>query len=88
MKSKDWEKNLEEKPEKTIVRALLWIVGIFFFLGIIITPVCYVAGWVGEAAQVAREEGGPRELLRKYEWFKDAAAQVRELRKLHHERES
>ena len=30
--------------------------------------------WFGEAAQVAREEFGPREMLRKYEWFKDAAA--------------
>lgn len=28
-----------------------------------------------EAAQVVREEFGPRESLRKYEWFKDAAAQ-------------
>lgn len=33
-------------------------------------------GWFSEAAQVAREEFGPRELLRKYEWFKDAAAQL------------
>lgn len=30
----------------------------------------------GEAYQVAREETGPRALLRKYEWFKDAAAQL------------
>ncbi len=32
-------------------------------------------GYLGEAVKVAREEFGPRELLRKYEWFKDAAAQ-------------
>ena len=29
-----------------------------------------------EAADVAHEEFGPRELLRKYEWFKDASAQL------------
>lgn len=33
-------------------------------------------GFVGEANQVAREEVGPRALLKKYEWFKDAAAKL------------
>ena len=33
-------------------------------------------GVVGETMQVARDEFGPREMLRKYEWFKDAAAQL------------
>lgn len=33
-------------------------------------------GWFGQAAQVASEQFGPREMLRKYEWFKDAAAQL------------
>jgi len=32
--------------------------------------------WAGEAVSVAQEEFGPRELLAKYEWFKDAAAQL------------
>lgn len=30
----------------------------------------------GEAVQVAKEEFGPRAMLQKYEWFKDAAAQL------------
>ena len=30
----------------------------------------------GEAYDVAREEVGPRALLKKYEWFKDVAAQL------------
>ena len=34
------------------------------------------SGTVAETAAVAREEFGPRALLRKYEWFKDAAAQL------------
>lgn len=33
-------------------------------------------GWFSEAGQVAREEFGPRALLKKYEWFKDASAQL------------
>ena len=40
---------------------------------IIAGPVC---GWIGEAADVTREELGPRALLKKYEWFKDALAQL------------
>ncbi len=35
----------------------------------------YALGWVGEGAAVLREETGPRALVRKYSWFKDAAAQ-------------
>lgn len=35
-----------------------------------------VLGWFSEAKQVAMEEFGPRELLRKYEWFKDAASSL------------
>jgi len=31
-------------------------------------------GWLDEAASVAQEEFGPRAMLKKYEWFKDAAA--------------
>jgi hypothetical protein len=33
-------------------------------------------GWFSEAATVARQEFGPRELLRKYELFKDYHAQL------------
>jgi hypothetical protein len=36
----------------------------------------YSVGWFGEAGQVVREEFGPRALLKKYEWFKDASAQL------------
>ncbi len=36
----------------------------------------YSVGWFGEAGQVVREEFGPRAVLKKYEWFKDASAQL------------
>lgn len=35
-----------------------------------------VNAWLTESGQVAREQYGPREALRKYEWFKDAAANL------------
>ena len=70
-----WEKAAEEGP-----RALGWKLAkvflILFLIGLVLSPIMCAAGWLGEAQQVAREEFGPRELLRKYEWFKDAAAQL------------
>ncbi|MCY4404195.1 MAG: hypothetical protein OXD54_16640 [Candidatus Poribacteria bacterium] len=32
--------------------------------------------WFRESKQVAQEELGPKELLRKYEWFKDASSKL------------
>lgn len=51
------------------------VVGLVLFcvpVGVIMRA-CSVAN---EAANVAQEQFGPREALRKYEWFKDAAAQL------------
>lgn len=47
--------------------------------GIVLIVVCLWGigtcfGWFGEAATVTREQVGPRALLVKYEWFKDAKA--------------
>ena len=64
--------NFEKKPLKTLLGWGISLMVIFFILG----GVGYVMGWFGEAAQVAKEEFGPREALRKYEWCKDAAAQL------------
>jgi len=52
-----------------------WIaIGIAVFIGLAI--VSNVLWFAGEANQVAKEEFGPRAMLEKYEWFKDAAAQL------------
>jgi hypothetical protein len=51
------------------------VVGLLLFcipVGLVLRG-CSVAN---EAANVAHEQFGPREALRKYEWFKDAAAQL------------
>lgn len=55
---------------------IIGIVVVVIVLGSCVAIVGYVAGWFGEAARVAQEEFGPEEALRKYEWFKDAAAQL------------
>lgn len=52
------------------------IFGAVIVIGIIVSAIGYTLGWFGEAAQVAREEFGPRATLAKYEWFKDTAAQL------------
>lgn len=54
----------------------LKIIFLMFFFVAVIGGVGYVFNWFGEAAQVTREEFGPRAMLKKYEWFKDAAAQL------------
>jgi hypothetical protein len=52
-----------------------WIVlGILALFGIIVLG--SLLGWFNEGAKVAQEEFGPRAMLQKYEWFKDAAAQL------------
>ena len=50
---------------------LIVFCGILCFAGVLT-----VCNWVGEANQVAQEEFGARGSLRKYEWFKNAAAQL------------
>lgn len=47
-----------------------------FVLGTLVSVIGYGLGWFGEAAKVAQEEFAPRAMLRKYEWFKDAATQI------------
>lgn len=55
----------------------------FFCGGLILILLCsglYIsglaAGWFTEAAEVGREQFGPRAIVKKYEWFKDASAQL------------
>lgn len=54
--------------------AKAFLVFVLFSLGFGI--VGSVFNWFGEAKQVAQKEFGPSAMLQKYEWFKDAAAQL------------
>lgn len=68
----DYEKMGKENPKKLVIK----VIGFIIVLGIVLSIIGAVLGWFGEAAQVAKEEFGPRAALEKYEWFKDASAQL------------
>lgn len=55
------------------------LIGALFALAIVacvLVAGCWALSYTGEAGRVAREEFGPRAMLQKYEWLKDAAAQL------------
>ena len=52
-------------------------IAILLFIGVVVLAVVGRAcNWVGQAADVVSEEVAPHELLRKYTWFKTAAAEL------------
>lgn len=73
-------KNLEDRVDDSINKAT-WK-SVFKWGAIIILLVfgwimlSSVLGWGVEAADVAKKEFGPKAALEKYEWFKDASAQL------------
>ena len=67
-----YESAAKRGPGAIAVRVILFVVGIV----VLISAIGYGLGWFGEAARVTQEEFGPRAMLEKYEWFKDAAAQL------------
>lgn len=68
----DYEKAAEKGPMAIGVKVILAV----FALGILISVIGYGLGWFSEAAKVTQQEFGPEAMLKKYEWFKDAAAQL------------
>ncbi|MBU2483265.1 MAG: hypothetical protein KJ760_19450 [Proteobacteria bacterium] len=69
---KDYDRAAKQGPLAIFWKVFWTLLVICIILGII----GYFLGWFGEAAQVAQEEFGPRAALEKYEWFKDAAAEL------------
>src|SRR3990167_3223737 len=68
----DYEKSAERGPMAIAVKIILAVFALFIFVSVI----GYGLGWFGEAARVTQEEFGPKAMLEKYEWFKDAAANL------------
>ena len=68
----DYESAAERGPMALVVKVIIAI----FVLSALIGGLGYTFGWFGEAAKVAQDEFGPKAMLAKYEWFKDAAAQL------------
>jgi hypothetical protein len=60
----------------TLGRAFTRLILPLVALGIAMSIIGYGLGWFGEAAKVAQDQFGPQAMLAKYEWFKDASAQL------------
>lgn len=77
-----WDKlgdQVEDSPNEAIKAGTGFTVKVvlgLFVVCMVIGGLGFVGGWFGEGAQVAREEFGPRASLEKYEWFKNASAQL------------
>jgi len=77
----DWdetEKRVAAGPGSALRLVSFWIV-ILMAVGLGLGVVGHAFGWFGQAARLASTEFGPAEMLRKYEWFKDASAQLDKL---------
>jgi hypothetical protein len=77
----DWDesrKHVAAGPASALRLAVIWIV-ILMAVGLGLRVVGTAFGWFGQTAQLASTQFGPAELLRKYEWFKDASAQLDKL---------
>ena len=68
----DYERAADRGP---VAFGIKMIVGVAI-LSALIGGIGYVFGWFGETAKVAQDEFGPKAMLTKYSWFKDAAAQL------------
>jgi len=71
-KWEDYERAADRGPMSIAVKVILAV----FAFSVLIGGLGYVAGWFGEAAKVVQDEFGPKAMLEKYEWFKDAAANL------------
>lgn len=69
-----WEKAAEDGPEALARKGCVLFLFVVLPIGVALAIVGYALSWFGDAAKVAKDEFGPRAALRKYEWFKDAAA--------------
>lgn len=70
-----WER-FGDRVERGPVSAMFALAGLLLIGSLIFVPLGCILGWFGEAADVSREELGPRTMLKRYTWFKDAAAAI------------
>lgn len=79
MSNQDWDSfagAAERGPWPITLKVTAFVIGASVLFG----TIGYGMGWFSEAAAVAQDEFGPREMLRKYSWFKDVAAQLEKKR--------
>src|SRR3989344_4193860 len=70
-----YEEAAKKGPFAIFLKVFFFIIGIT----VIISVVGGALGWFSEAAQVAREEFGPRAGLEKYEWFLEQASAIEKM---------
>jgi len=63
----------------TLTRVFTRVILPLMLLSVVLGAIGYGLGWFGEAADVAREEYGPRAALQKYEWFVDQSAAIQKM---------
>lgn len=72
----DYEKASEAGPLAIGIKAILGLAVLGLIAWAVFGACAAITGTVNETASVTREQFGPRASLAKYEWFKDAAAQL------------
>lgn len=72
---KNWQ-HYEKVVERGPMPAFFAVFGLFLAIALIIGGTGYIAGWFTDAASTAKKEFSASAMLRKYEWFKDASAQL------------
>lgn len=66
----------ERAVDKGPLTGFFKIFGALIIVGAALGTCSYAFGWCGETAKVAQDELGPRALLDKYSWLKEAHAQL------------
>src|SRR3989304_125410 len=75
----DYRKRVKEYSSEvgwTLRKVFLKVVIPLFIFSVAVSTGGYFLGWFSESATVIKEEFGLKAMLQKYEWFKDAAAQL------------
>jgi len=71
----DLEEQIEKGP-KSAFNLAIKVILLVMLLVAVLGGISYIGGFFTETGQVIKEEFGPRAMLEKYEWFKDAAAEL------------
>lgn len=73
---KSWEDAAERGPEAIALKGCGFLVVVVLPCVAVLSLCLWFGGCVGQAVRVADKEFGAESLLKKYEWFKDAAASL------------
>lgn len=72
----DYEDAADRGPVAIFFKAVWPLFLAVAILSILFGTLGVACGWCGEATKTAQSEYGPKALLEKYAWFKDASAQL------------